>query len=118
MKLKFKLIITALVIVIFIMICSTIVVSFLAQNQNRATAHKNLNNTMNIVHDALKQLKDKQLTDVLFMAKTDGTGSKVKFIYDFLKQGNAEFTLNSCIEVTQGLSNLIARSGLWQIAVL
>ncbi len=117
MKLKSKLVITALVIVIFIMICSTIVVSFLASNQNRATAHKNLNNTMNIVHDALKQLENKQLTDVLFMAKTDGIGSKVKFIYDFLKQGNAEFTLNSCIEVTQSLSNLIARSGLWQVSV-
>lgn len=56
MKLKAKLIITALVIVIFIMICSTVVVSFLAQKQNRATAHKNLNNTINIVHDALEQL--------------------------------------------------------------
>ncbi len=117
MKLKLKLIITALVIVLFIMICSTVVVSFLAQKQNRATAHKNLNNTMNIVHDALNQLKHKQLSDVLFMAKTDGIGSKVKFIYDFMKQGNAEFTLSSCIEVTQSLSNLIARSGLWQISV-
>ncbi len=117
MKLKSKLVITALVIVIFIMICSTIVVSFLASNQNRATAHKNLNNTMNIIHDALQQLENKQLTDVLFMAKTDGIGSKVKFIHDFVKKGNAEFTLNSCIEVTQSLSNLIARSGLWQISV-
>ncbi len=117
MKLKAKLIITALVIVVIIMICSTIVVSFLATQQNRTTAHKNLANTMNIVHDALQQLKNKQLSDIAFMIKTDSMGSKVKFIYDFIKQGNAEFTLNSCTEVTQSLSNLIARAGLWQVAV-
>lgn len=51
------------------------------------------------------------------MAKTDSIGSKVKFVYDFLKQGNTEFTLNSCIELTQSLSNLIVRSGLWQISL-
>ncbi len=117
MKLKAKLIITALVIVVFIMICSTVVVSFLAQKQNKVTAHKKLTNTMNIVHDALKQTEDTQLADVRFMAKTNAIGSKVKFINDFIKQGNADFTLNACVQVTQSLSNLIARSGLWQISV-
>ncbi len=116
MKLKSKLISTVLVIIVFIMICSVVVVSFLANNQNRETAHKNLNNTMNIIHDALKQSEAKQVSDVLFMIKTDSLGSKIKFIYDFVKQGNAEFTLNSCIELTQSLSNLIVRSGLWQIS--
>ncbi len=117
MKLKAKLIITALVIVVIIMICSTIVVSFLAQKQNRTTANKNLSNTMNIIHDALKRREMKQLADVSFMIKAGSIGSKVKFIYDFIKQGNADFTLNSCTELTQNLSNLIAQSGLWQISV-
>ncbi len=117
MGLKKKLLAAVLGIIVFIMSCSTVVVAVLLQRQNKDAVYENLKANLNIIMDDLKRRQAKQHSDADMFIRTNKIGEKVKFIYDFSKRGQVEFTRNSAIECVQNLAQMLVAGNLWQAAV-
>ncbi len=117
MGLKNKFLAAVLGVVFFIVVCSTAVVAVLLQRQNKAAAQESLKATLNIILDDLQNRHEKQQRDTLLFIRSNKIGEKVKFISDFNRQGQIEFTRSSVLECVQGLSQLLVTGGLWQVAI-
>jgi methyl-accepting chemotaxis protein len=117
MKLKFKLISVVLGIVLFMMLCSTVVVYILLNRQNMATAKDNFNNTANIIKSDLLLLVKNQTQAGSNLVRSTKMGDKVKFISDFSGADQFSLTKDSYNQIVSSMVQAIGAADLWQLAV-
>ncbi len=117
MKLKFKLISVVLGVVLFIMLCSTVVVYILLNRQNMEAAEGNFNNTGNIIKSDLLLLVKNQSQAGGNLVRSTKMGDKVKFISDFSGGDQFSLTKDSYNQLVSSMVQAVSAADLWQIAV-
>jgi len=117
MKLKFKLLSVVLGVVLFMMLCSTVVVYILLNRQNMAAAKDNFNNTANIIKSDLLLLVKNQTQASGNLVRSTKMGDKVKFISDFSGGDQFSLTKDSYNQIVSSMVQAIGAADLWQISV-
>jgi hypothetical protein len=117
MKLKSKLMGVRLGVVLFIMLCSTVVVYLLLNKQNRQAAQANFINTSNIIKNDLLDRRNKQVQESRRMVRSTKLGQKLKFIFNFSAIDQFSLTQDTYNQIVASLVQTISANGLWQIAI-
>jgi methyl-accepting chemotaxis protein len=117
MKLKSKLISVVLGVVLFMVLCSTVVVYILLNRQNMAAARVNFNNIANIIKSDLLLLVKNQTQAGSNLVRSTKMGDKVKFISDFSGGDQFSLTKNSYNEIVSSMVQAVGAADLWQLAV-
>ena len=117
MKLKTKLMGVVLGVVLFIMLCSTVVAYLLINKQNRQAAQTNFVNTGNIIKSDLLALENKQVKESSRMVRSTKLGQKLKFIFSFSKIDQFSLTQDTYNEIVASLVQNISANGLSQMAI-
>jgi Methyl-accepting chemotaxis protein (MCP) signalling domain len=115
MKLKNKLLIGSLTMVIFVMIASAVVVSFVISNQNRTASYENLEKSVNIVRIELLNTQKQLLSDTRQMSSINDMGSKIKFIRDF--KDNKQMIAKPLMKMTYDVGQIAVTGNLWKAAI-
>ena len=117
MKLKTKLIGVVLGVVLFIMLCSTVVAFLLLNKQNRQAAQANFINTSNIIKNDLLDMRNKQVQESDRIVRSTKLGQKLKFIFNFSKLDQFSLTQDTYNQIVASLVQNISANGLWQMAI-
>jgi methyl-accepting chemotaxis protein len=117
MKLKTKLMGMVLGVVLFIMLCSTVVVYLLLNKQNRQAARDNFINTSNIIKNDLLDLRNKQDRESAKMVRSTKLGDKIKFIFNFSALDQFSLTQGTYNEIVSSLVLATSANDLWQTAI-
>jgi methyl-accepting chemotaxis protein len=117
MKLKTKLMGVVLGVVLFIMLCSTVVVYLLLNKQNRKAAQMNFINTSNIIKNDLIDLRNKQVQESSRTVLSTKLGQKIKFIFNFSAIDQFSLTQDTYNQIVAALVRNISANGLWQMAI-
>ncbi len=117
MKLKSKLITVVLGVVLFIMLCSIVVLYALLSRQNEASARDNLSNTANIIKNDLFLAVKNQTQASGNMIRSTQMGEKVKFITDFSGSDQFSLTKDSYNQIVSSMVQTVSTADLWQLAV-
>ena len=117
MSLKTKLMGVVLGVVLFVMLCSTVVVYMLLNKQNRQAARDNFINTSNIIKNDLLGLRDKQDQESGKMVRSTKLGQKIKFIFDFSAMDQFSLTQETYNQIVTSLVQITSANGLWQTAI-
>jgi methyl-accepting chemotaxis protein len=117
MKLKTKLMGVVLGVVLFVMLCSTVVVYLLLNKQNRQAAQANFLNTSNIIKNDLLDLRNKQDRESSKMVRSTKLGDKIKFIFNFSALDQFSLTQDTYNQIVASLVQTISASDLWQMAI-
>lgn len=114
LKLKSKLIAGSLIMVLFVMIASTIVVSIIVRQQSEGMSHDQVRNAVNIVQNDLLEKEQKILSDARQMATTGDLGSSIKFLRDYKSKDSATITRITYIDVSKNIYQIGMTSGMWK----
>ena len=117
MKLKTKLMGVVFGVILFIMLCSTVVVYLLLVKQYRKQAQDNFINTANIIKDDLLHQMAKQTRDCEYLVRSTKMGEQVKFIRDFSAKDQFSITRDTYQRTVASLVQTVSAGGLWQMAV-
>ncbi|MCK9273927.1 MAG: methyl-accepting chemotaxis protein [Syntrophales bacterium] len=118
MTLKNKLILGSLTLVIFVMIASTLVVSYLIYRQNSEASFNLLKNSLNIVCNDIDDKKVKLSSDASQATTINDMGSSVKFICEIgADSNNQSVTSSTYQQIANSLYQIGATSDLWKMAV-
>ena len=117
MSLKTKLMGVVLGVVLFVMLCSTVVVYVLLNKQNRQAARDNFVNTSNIIKNDLLGLRNKQDQESGKMVRSTKLGQKIKFIFEFSAMGQFSLTQATYNQIVTSLVQITSANGLWQTAI-
>ncbi len=117
MKLKTKLMGVVLGVVVFILLCSTVVVYWLLNKQNRQNIQANFISTSNIVKSDLLNLQEKQVRQSNRMVLSTKLWEQMKFISNFSKLGQFSYTQDSYNKILASLVRAISNNSLWQMAI-
>ena len=115
MKIKSKLLLAAITVVLFIMVCSTAAVYMLVNKQNSTAVRHDLGKTIVLIKDDLSKRQAKQLRDTRQNVTVNKLGEIIKFLTDFAGQIN--ITRDGYIKITTSLSQLVAASDFRQAAI-
>ncbi len=117
MKIRNKLMLSALSIIIFLMTLSVTATSVIIYRQNKKNANDVLKQAANVVRENISILADKLLRDTRQMATINNMGSKIKYLSDQKADGDFEFTKSSYIEVIESVYNIGFSSEVWRITI-
>lgn len=117
MKLKTKLMGVVFGAVLFVMLCSTVVVYVLLNHQNRKAVKEHLVNSAGIAKDDLQHRMFKQAQECEHMVRSAKLGENLKFILDFSDGDQFSITRDSYTHMTAALVQTASTAGLWQMAV-
>lgn len=117
MKLKHKLIFGSLLMVILVMVVTTIAVSIVINRQNIGASYDRLKSALNIIREDLQLKQKKLLFDTHQATAIGGMAGKVKFVYNYKKEGDSSVTQNTFREMASSLFNISGTSGLWEIGI-
>jgi methyl-accepting chemotaxis protein len=117
MKLKTKLMGVVLGVVVFILLCSTVVVYWLLNKQNRQNIQANFISTSNIVKSDLQNLQEKQARQSNRIVLSTKLWEKMKFISNFSQIGQFSYTQDSYNKILASLVQAISNNNLWQMAI-
>lgn len=112
MKFKHKLISSAVIIVVFIMILSTLIVSLTVQKQNQASANELLKTSFNLIKGELETLQATLMTCSRQMATIDNMGNDVKLAYEFKSESNREIALDTYRKIVKSMFNITTANDL------
>ena len=117
MKLKTKLMGIVLIVVLFIMTCSTVVVYLLLGRQYRAAAQDSFVNTADIIKDDLSRQMAKMARDSDDLVRSTKMGEQIKFINDFFDGDQFSITKGAYHRTVASLVQAVSAGGLWQMVV-
>ena len=116
LKLKNKLIFSALGIVMFMVIASLLVVTFIIREQNRKASHDKLGHAIMVIKDDIEALSKVQLVDSEQMASINDMGTRVQFLRTE-KMSDPMLTKESFRTVVQDIFNLGKSKEFWKMAI-
>ena len=117
LKLKSKLILSSLIMVIFVMVASTVVVSIIVRRQSEQISNDQIRKALNIVRNDLLERKQKILTDSRQMATTDDLGSSIKFLREYKSNASATITKSTYKKVSNNIYQIGMTGGIWKTYV-
>ena len=117
MKLKNKLIFVSLALAILVMVVTTTVVSMVIDRQNIGASYDRLKNSLNIIREDLEAKQKKLLFDAHQASTIDDMAGKIKFLYNYKKEGDSSVTQNTFREIASSLFNVGSTSGLWEMGI-
>lgn len=117
LKLKNKLILSSLIMVIFVMVASTVVVSIIVRRQSEQISNDQIQKALNIVRNDLLERKQKILTDSRQMATTDDLGSSIKFLREYKSKAYATITNSTYKTVSNNIYQIGMTGGIWKTYV-
>ena len=117
LKLKSKLILGSLIMVIFVIVTSTIVVSIIVRRQSEQVSNDQIQKSLNIVRNDLLERKQKIFTDARQMATTDDLGSSIKFLRDYKSKNAATITGSTYKDVSNNIYQIGMTGGIWKTFV-
>ena len=121
LTLKNKLIMGSLAMVVFVMVASTLVLSYLINRQNERASFDLVGRALNVVSSDLSERQDKLLSIASQAANMDGMASAVQFIRDFGNSdddgGSLAMTKGTYEGMATGICRIGITSNIWKIAV-
>ena len=117
MKLRTKLMGVVFGVVLFIMLCSTVVAYLFLVKQFRGQAQDNFINTADIIKDDLLRLMAKQTRDGDYLVKSNKMGEQIKFLHDFSGEDQFTITRDTYHRTVASLVQTLSAGGLWQMAL-
>ncbi|MEE4352069.1 MAG: methyl-accepting chemotaxis protein, partial [Desulfatiglans sp.] len=115
--LRNKLISGSLLIIIMVMVVTTIAVSIVINRQNQAASYGRIENTLDIIREALKTRQKKLLFDTRQAATLNEIHGKVKFLYNYKKDDRQSVTRDTYREVSSTLFNISSMSKVMEVGV-
>jgi len=119
MTLKNKLILGSLTLVIFVMVATTLVVSYLINRQNGAQSFDIVTKSLNVVASDLGEKKGKIAADASQASTMNDMGSSLKFVYEMKDDDSgSDSMLGSTYEqMVAALYQVGVTSDLWKMAI-
>jgi len=119
--LKNKLIMGSLAMVVFVMVASALVLSYLINRQNENASFDLVGKALNIASSDLSERQGQLLSIASQAANMDGMASAVQYILDFGNSdddgGSLAMTKGTYEEMATGICRIGVMSNIWKIAV-
>jgi len=116
-KLKNKIMFSASVMLIVVMLMSTLAVSVIINHQNRKASNELLGNSFNIIKDTIKEKKEKLISDCRQMAKVNDMGSKVAFVSKNGSEMKLQVMRATYLDITTSLYNIGVTADVWNAVI-
>lgn len=117
-KVKTKILFAAVTIIIFTMILSTLIVSFIIYEQNRDASFGLLKQSLNIVRSDISSLEKKLLLQTSQAAEVNEMGSNLKFTSSMSYEEGADMGVDDTLKsMVNSVYNISKAANIWRAAI-
>ncbi|MCP4670735.1 MAG: methyl-accepting chemotaxis protein, partial [Desulfobacula sp.] len=115
-KLRYKILLGALIIVFAVCVAITMVASLIINKQNRALVHTGMTKSLSVIQDSLLEKQTELSEVILHMVTMNKIGDDVKFLEGF-KDSELNLTRQSYEKIGNIIANTALLENLWNIRV-